>query len=170
MQIVFAQNQAERLYGKRITAAGVAQNVAPSAGSLDPVATAAGYRRSTSGVDDDAIAMIERRCEAGITVAARHDFRVRPDLEADLPERATVFVCCATSKKNSSAIHLLWQLGKNRAQTLGRGESKIRGRQFSLLENAKFRAECIGYRFYEYPGCFCAAAFHAEDALTGFHD
>ena len=44
MQIVFAQNQAERPHGKRITAAGVAQNMAPSAGSLDPVAAAAGYR------------------------------------------------------------------------------------------------------------------------------
>ena len=44
MQIVFAQNQAERLHGKKITAAGVAQNVAPSARSLDPVAAASGYR------------------------------------------------------------------------------------------------------------------------------
>ena len=44
VQIVFAQNQAERLDGKKITAAGVTQNVAPSAGSLDPVVAAAGYR------------------------------------------------------------------------------------------------------------------------------
>ena len=44
MQIVFAQNQAKRLHGKGITAAGVAQNVAPSAGSLNPVAAAACYR------------------------------------------------------------------------------------------------------------------------------
>ena len=113
--------------------------------------------------------MIERRREAGITVAARHDFRIRPDLEADLPERATVFACCATSKKNSSAIDFLWQLGKNRAQTLGRGEPKIRGRQFSLLENAKFRAGRIGCRFYQHPGRFRAAAFDPEDALNGFH-
>src|SRR5205814_7669296 len=113
MQIVFAQNQAERLYGKRITAAGVAQNVAPSAGSLDPVATAAGYRRSTSGVDDDAIAMIERRCEAGITVAARHDFRFRPDLEADLPPRSPVFCCCSTAETNSSETGLPRQLVKS---------------------------------------------------------
>jgi hypothetical protein len=34
----------------------------------------------------------------------------------------------------------------------------------------KFRAGCIGYRFYQYPGGFRAAAFHPEDALTGFHD
>ena len=44
MQIVFAQDQAERLHGKRITAAGVAQNMSPSAGSLDPVAAAPGNR------------------------------------------------------------------------------------------------------------------------------
>jgi len=42
-QIVFAQNQAERLHGNGITAAGVAQDVAPSARSLNPVAAAAGY-------------------------------------------------------------------------------------------------------------------------------
>ena len=84
--------------------------------------------------------MIERRREAGITVAACHDFRFRPDLEADLPERGAVFVCCATGKENSSAIDLLRQLGKNRAQTLGRGETKIRRLQFSLFQNAKFRA------------------------------
>ena len=35
MQIVFAQNQPQRLDGKRITAAGVAQNVSPAAGFLD---------------------------------------------------------------------------------------------------------------------------------------
>src|SRR5216117_2275946 len=87
--------------------------------------------------------MIERRCEAGITVAARHYFRFRPDLEADLPQLATVFGCGATSKENSSAIDLPRQFGKDRAQTLGRGEAKIRGLQFSLLQNAKFRA---GYR------------------------
>ena len=114
--------------------------------------------------------MIERRCEAGITVAARHDFRFRPDLEADLPQRATVFGCCAAGKENSSAIDLRRQFGKDRAQTLGRGEAKIRGLQFSLLQNPKFRAGCIGYSFYQYPGGFRAAAFHPEDALTGFHD
>ena len=114
--------------------------------------------------------MIEGRCEAGITVAARHDFRFRPDLAADLPQRATIFGRCATGKENSSAIDLSRQFGKDRAQTLGRGEAKIRGLQFSLLQNAKFRAGCIGYRFYQYPGGFRAAAFHPEDALTGFHD
>src|ERR1043166_2281893 len=113
---------------------------------------------------------MERRCKARITVAAGHDFRARPDLEADLPERATVFLCCATGEKNSSAIDFLWQLGKDRAETLGPSESKIRGRQFALLDNAKFRAGRNGYRFCQHPRGFGAAAFHPEDALIGFHD
>ena len=118
--------------------------------------------------------MIERRREAGIAVAARHDFRFRPDLETDLPERATVFGCCATGKENSSAIDLRRQFGKDHTQTLGGGEAKIRGLQFSLLQNAKFPTgiipTCRDYSFDKCPGGFRAAAFHSEDALTGFHD
>ena len=114
--------------------------------------------------------MIEPRCKARIAIATGHDFRFWPNLEADLSERATVFGCCATCKENSSAIDLRRQFGKDRAQTLRRGEAKIRGLQFSLLQNSKFRDGCIGYRFYQYPGGFRAAAFHPKDALTGFHD
>src|SRR6266511_4070236 len=116
--------------------------------------------------------MIECRREAGIAVAARHDFRFRPDLEADLPERATIFLRSATGKENSSAIDLRRQLGKDRAQTLGRGEAKIRGLQFSLLQNTKFPTGITdpAYSFDKRPGGFRAAAFHSEDALTGFHD
>ena len=40
MQIVFTQDQAERLNGKKITAPSVAQNMTPAAGSLDLIATA----------------------------------------------------------------------------------------------------------------------------------
>ena len=118
--------------------------------------------------------MIERRREAGIAVAARHDFRFRPDLEADSPERVTVFGRCATGKENSSAIDLRRQFGKDRAQTFRRGEAKIRGLQFSLLQNAKFPTgiipTCRDYGFDQRPGGFRAAAFHSEDALTVFHD
>jgi hypothetical protein len=118
--------------------------------------------------------MIERRREAGTTVAARHDFRFRPDLEADLPQRGMVFGCCATGKENSSAIDLLRQSSKDGAQTLGRGQAKIRGLQFSLLQNAKFPIAIAprlrGYGFDQRPGGFRAAAFHSEDALTVFHD
>ena len=114
--------------------------------------------------------MVERCCEAGITVAARYDFRVRPDIEADLPERATIFICAAAGKENSRAIDLFRQFGKDCAQTLGRGEPKIRGLQFSLLEKPKFRARRVCYRFDKHPCGFRAATFHSEDALTGFHD
>ena len=118
--------------------------------------------------------MIERRREAGIAVAARHDFRFRPDLETDLPERGTVFGCCATGKENSSAIDLLRQFGKDRAQTLGCSEAKIRRLQFTLLQSAKFPTgiipTCRDYSFDQRPGGFRAAAFHTEDAFTVFHD
>ena len=116
--------------------------------------------------------MIERRREAGSAVAARHDFRFRPDLKADLPERVTVFGCSATCKENSSAIDLLGQFGKDRAQTLGRGEAKIRGLQFSLLQNAKVPTGIADaeHGFDQRPGGFGTAAFHPEDPLTVLHD
>src|SRR6516162_8770874 len=117
--------------------------------------------------------MIERCCEAGVAVAARNDFSVLPYLETDLLERAAVFLRSATGKENSGAINLLWQLGKNHAQTLGRREAKIRWGEFSLVDDVKFPAwitpRLRGYRFYEYPGGFRAAAFDPKNALAGFH-
>jgi hypothetical protein len=86
-----------------------------------------------------------------------------------LPERAAVFLCCATGKKNGGAIDLRRQFGKDSTQTLGRCEPKIRRWQFSLLENPKFRAGRIGYSFDQRPRGFRATAFHPEDALNGFH-
>jgi hypothetical protein len=144
--------------------------VAPSASSFDPVAAAAGYGRSTTSVDDNAIAVVEPRRETGIAVAARYDFRARPDIEADLSESATVFICSAAGKKNSRPIDFFRQFGKNRVQTLALGKAKIRRWQFSLLEKSKFRARRIGYRFDKHPCGLRAATFHSEDALTGFHD
>ena len=85
--------------------------------------------------------MIERRCEAGITVAARHDFRFRPDLEADLPERGAVFGCCATGKENSSAIDLGRQVGKDRAQTLGYEPRGVNAGTWRLHSRADARPE-----------------------------
>ena len=87
--------------------------------------------------------MIKRRGQARLAVAACHDFGVWPDLQTDFSERATVFLRCATRKENSSAIDLLRQFGKDCAQTLGRSEPKIRWRQFSPIENAKFGAGCV---------------------------
>jgi hypothetical protein len=80
-----------------------------------------------------------------------------------LPERATVFGCCATGKENSSAIDLRRQFGKDHTQTLGGGEAKIRRLQFSLLQNAKFPTGITdpGYSFDKCPGGFRAAAFHS---------
>src|ERR1043166_10001850 len=125
MQIVFAQEQAERLHGKKITAASIAQDVSPPTRSLDSVAAASGHRGTASGVDHDAVSMIESGCQARVAVAARHDFGVWPYLETDLLERATIFLCSGTGKTNSSAINLLWQLSENCAQTFGRGKPEI---------------------------------------------
>src|SRR5947207_14066262 len=109
MQIVFAQDQTKRLNGKKITAASIAQDVSPPASSFDSVTPAASDRRTASSVDDNTVSMIERRCEAGIAVAARNDFSIWPDLETDLLERTAIFLCGASDKENSSVIHSLWQ-------------------------------------------------------------
>src|SRR5437773_10442847 len=109
MQIVFAKDQAKRLDGKKITASGIAQDVPPPARSLDPVAAASSYRGTASGVDDDAVTMIERRCQPGVAITACDNFGVWPDLETDLLEQAAIFLCGATGKNNSRVIDLLWQ-------------------------------------------------------------
>src|SRR5262245_36322675 len=109
MHIVFAENQAERLNGKKIAAAGVTQNMAPAASSLDPVAAPSRHRRSASSVNDNPVTVIERSRQTRIAVAAGHYFRVRPDLETDLPERAAIFFRCATCQENSRAIDFLRQ-------------------------------------------------------------
>src|SRR5947207_3886824 len=46
MQVVFAQNQAQRLNDKKVSAAGMAENVSPTAGSLDPITAAPSDRRT----------------------------------------------------------------------------------------------------------------------------
>src|SRR6266487_5976941 len=135
VQIVFAQDQTKRLNGKKITAASVAQDVSPPAGSFYSLTPASSDRRTASSVDDNSVSMIERRCEAGVAVAARNDFSIWPDLETDFLERTAIFLCGATGKENSGAINLLWQLRKNHAQTLGRREAKFRWGQFSLVNH-----------------------------------
>ncbi|PYI41552.1 MAG: hypothetical protein DMF12_09960 [Verrucomicrobia bacterium] len=115
--------------------------------------------------------MIEGRCEPRVAIAARNDFGVWPNLETDLLERTAIFLSAATGKENSRAIDLLWQLSKNRAQTIGCGEPEIRWGQFSVVDNAKFAARCIhsSHSFRKHPGGFRAAALDPEDALAGFH-
>jgi hypothetical protein len=114
--------------------------------------------------------MIKRCGQSGLTVAASHDFAVWPDLETDFSEHETILVGSATGKENSRAIDSLRQFSKDGSQTLWRSEPKIRWRQFSLIENAKFGAGWACYGLDQYPGGFCSTAFNPEDALTRFHD
>src|SRR5438270_3631805 len=83
MQVMLAQDQTQRFNGQKITAAGIAQNMSPPTGSFDSVASPASHRRTTSRVYDNTVSMIERRCEAGITIAARHNFRIWPNISAN---------------------------------------------------------------------------------------
>jgi hypothetical protein len=140
VQIVFAQDQAERLNGQKITAAGIAQNVSPPTRSLDSVASPASHRRTTSRVYGNAVSMVEGRREAGITIAARHDFRIWPNVSANECERLAIFLGATTGKKNSRAIDLSWQPGKNFAQTFRGCQAQIGRRQLSLIENHPLRA------------------------------
>src|SRR4030095_5822781 len=52
MQVVFTQDQAQRLNDKKVSAAGVAENVSPTAGSLDPIAAPPSDCRATSSTYD----------------------------------------------------------------------------------------------------------------------
>src|SRR5438552_1578024 len=172
MQIVFAQNQAERLDTEKISAACIAQNVAPSAGSLDVLAASPSHRRSAAGVNDNAVAVLQRCGQTGITVAAGDDFRIGPDTEADFSQRVPVFLGSAAGEENPCAANFLRQLRKNRSQTLRRSEPKIRRWQFSLSEDGPLRAgvNAPGYSFNEHPGGFRSTAFNAQNALAWFHD
>src|SRR5689334_14832133 len=118
MQVVFAQNPAERLDTEKIAAACIAQNVTPSAGPLDVVAAPPSHRRSAAGVNDNAVAVLERRGQTRITVAAGDDLRIRPDMEADFSQRVPVFFCSAAGEENPRAANVLRQLGENRSQAL----------------------------------------------------
>ena len=60
VQIVFAQNQTERLHGKKVAATSIAQDVSPTPGFLDSFVTATGDRRACAGINHDAVAMSER--------------------------------------------------------------------------------------------------------------
>ena len=146
--------------------------MAPSAGSLDTVPAPPSHRRPTSAINDNAVALIERCGQTRIAVAARNDLGIRPDIEADLSERVAVFLCSAAGEENSRAINFLRKFGKDGMQTLGRGEPKVRWRQFSVFENGPLRAgvNAPGYSFNEHPGGFRSAAFNPQDALTPFHD
>src|SRR6266540_3185628 len=150
MQVVLAQDETQRFNGQKITATGVAQNVSPPTSSLDPFASPASYRRTTPRVDHNAVPPLEGRRQAGITIAARHDFRIWPNVTANERERSVIFLSAAASKENSCAVDLFWQLGKNFAQTFRGCQAQIRRRQFSLIENHPLRARVStsGYSFH----------------------
>ena len=59
MQIVLAQDEAQRLNREKITAAGIAENVAPAAGFFGFVAAAPGHGGATSCTNHNPVAMIE---------------------------------------------------------------------------------------------------------------
>src|SRR5262245_46935538 len=110
--------------------------------------------------------MIQGRSQTGITIAASHDFCIWPNVTADEGERSAIFFSAATSKENSCAVDLFWQLGKNFAQTFRGCEAQIRRRQFSLIENSKFCASATRcHRLHQHPGGLCSASFNAENAL-----
>src|SRR5207245_4035940 len=83
MQVVLAQDETQRFNGQKIAAAGIAQNMSPPTGSLDSVASPASHRRTTSRVYNNAVSVVEGRRKAGITIAARHNFRIWPNISAN---------------------------------------------------------------------------------------
>jgi hypothetical protein len=174
MQIVFAQDQSERLNGERITAAGVTQDVPPASSSLDVVTAPSSHRRPTSRIDNDAISMVKRRRQTGLTVTASDDSRFWPNPQADFLEQPPILLGAATGEENSRPIDFRWQPRENLSQTFGRCQTQVRWGQFSLVDHVKFPGgiipTCLDYRFYEYPSGFRAAAFDPENALAGFHD
>ena len=91
MQIVFAQNQPQRLDNEKITAAGVAQNVSPASRLLDLIAAASGHGRAAAGIHGNSIGVTKRSGETGIAIAAGNDFRRRPNLRAKSRERLSIF-------------------------------------------------------------------------------
>src|SRR4029453_6052974 len=104
VQIIFAQDQAQRFNGQKIAAAGIAQNVSPPTGSLDSVASSASHRRTTSRIYDNAVSMFEGCPQARITIAARHDFRIWPDVFANEGELSAIFLGATPGEENSRAI------------------------------------------------------------------
>ncbi len=106
-QIVFAQNQTQRLNNEKIPAARVSKNVSPTAGLLDPVATSPSDGRAAPGIDDDSLAASKRRGQAGIAIVSSDDFCGRPNFSAKTGEDRPIFRATA-SEKNSRPINLFW--------------------------------------------------------------
>ena len=107
MQIVFAQNETQRLNNEKIAAARVSKHVSPTAGLLDLIAASPSYRRAAAGIDDDPLAASERRGQTGIAIVSGNDFRGPPNFAAETGEYGAIFQA-TTGEKNPGAINLLW--------------------------------------------------------------
>ena len=117
VQIVCAQNEAERLERKEISPAGIAQNVTPSTRLLDPVPAAPGDRGTGSGIDGDAVAAPKRGRQPGIAIAPGDDLCLGPNLAAEVRQEAAVFLGRTSREKHSHPVRFRRHLGKDRAQT-----------------------------------------------------
>src|SRR5262249_43641560 len=109
--------------------------------------------------------MIKGRGHAGITIAARDDFRVWPNFSANERQRSAVFLGAATGKENSCTIDSFWQRSKNFAQAFWGCQAQIRRRQLTLIDNRPLRTgiSASGTRSFEYHPCgFCSASFDAK--------
>src|SRR5205823_3416361 len=165
MQIVFPQNETQRLNNEKIAATRVSKNVSPTAGLLDPVAAPPRDRRTAPCIDNDSLAASKRRGEAGIAIVSGDDFRGWPNFSAKMREYGPIFRATA-GEKNSRSLNLSWQLRENGAQAIKTHESEICRWQFALIHNAQL----IVIVFCDNPGGFCSAPFDAEDLLAGVHD
>src|SRR5205807_3369787 len=101
---------------KKVSPSGVAQNMAPSSGLLDPIVPASSDRRTASGIDHDAVAVPQRRRQIGIAVASGYDFGLRPNFRAQLRKRSPVFRRPTTGQKNSGARNFFRKLAENQPQ------------------------------------------------------
>ena len=105
-----AEIRAQRLNDDRIPAAGVAENVSPTAGLLDPIAAPPSDRRAASSVNDNTVALLEGCGQAGIAIAAGDDFRGGQDFSANARERLDRPVpVLQPREEDSGAINLLRQ-------------------------------------------------------------
>jgi hypothetical protein len=141
--------------------------VSPATRSLNPITSPASHRRATPGIDDNTVSVIESGSQTGITIAASHDFCIWPNVTANERERSAIFLSAATSKENSRAINLFWQLGKNFAQAFRGCQAQIRRWQFALSEDSKFYVSITTRRpgLHQHPCGFCSTSLDAENAL-----
>jgi hypothetical protein len=104
-EVVFTQNETQRLDNEKIAASRVSKNVSPTSGFLDPIAASPSDRGAASGIDDDPLAASKRCCQAGIAIVSSDDFRGRPNFSAKTREDRSIFRATA-GEKNACPIDL----------------------------------------------------------------